>query len=419
MPKSRGRRLKHGGKKPIRRSPVPVRISDLMIRDARRITSWQDPLQVETWASDFLGQAWYAAPMGGRDTEHHFCMEVAGQASSTPSPHGLAAVAALARIAGPKEAEMLAETIEILADSQPLPPWHSAEDPAWTPVKAWRAANVWDSERVLVVDYDGPHPHSLLAQVERTGGLWVGVLSAIEPGVADRWAELRADQEVPMPLAEQPVAEVLAELADALRTTDITWPRNDGDDYISYRALAWSRCRGYLVQEWTEPERLPETEIRRLVDDFAAATGQEDAATRSLAELFLSYGEDYIRSGPLAWSPDQVMLFLTDWLPRKGFLDAPQRAALPDTLREWVAFALRQRGLDDEWIAPVVQAVDDHLDVFHEAFDDKDAWGPAKQVTAALADLGVDLTDPEAVKQAISSLNARRLADNLAGQLEE
>jgi hypothetical protein len=419
MPKSRGRRTKSGGKKPVRRSPMPARLSDLMMRDARRITGWQDPLQAETWASDFLGQAWYVAPMGKRDAEHHLCMEVVGRASSTPSPHGLAAVAALARVVGPGDSTMLSGTIEILAETQPLPLWHAAGEPPWTPAKAWRAVNVWDSERVLLVDYDGPHPHTLMAQVDRTGGLWVGVLSVLEPGAADRWEELRADQEIPMSLTEQPVDDILTELADALRTTDITWPRNDGDDFISHRALAWSRCRGYLVEDWTEPERLPETQIRRLVDDFTAGTGPDNAATRSLAELFLSYGEDYIRSGPLAWSPDQVMLFLTDWLPRKGVLDAAQRQALPDTLRRWVAFALARRGVDKQWITPVVKAVDDHLDAFEDAFDDKAAWGPAKQVTTALADLGVDLTDPEAVKQAISSLNARRLAENLTRQLEE
>jgi hypothetical protein len=424
MPKSRVRRPKNGGKKPVRRSPLPPRLSDLMMRDAKRIVDSQDLLAVEAWASDFLGQAWYLAPLGERDAERTFCLEVCGRACTTPSPHGLAAVASLARVAPASAAQLLAETVEILAETQPLPSWHTATVPEgkdWTPVTAWRAVNVWDSERVLLIDYDGPHPHTLMAQIERPGGLWVGVLSVLEPGAADRWDELRADQEVPMPLIEQPVADVLAEVADAMRMTDITVPRNDGDDFVSNRALAWSRCRDHLSQkwtepDWTEPERLPESEIRRLVDGFTAASGRDDETMRSLAEMFLDYGEGYIHSGPLAWSPDQVMLFLTDWLPRKGILDAAQRVALPDALRLWLTFALTERGTDHRWITPVTDAVGLHLDAFRAAFDDKSAWGPGKQVTAAISDLDleIDFSDRQSVQEAVSALNAHRLAEGLA-----
>jgi hypothetical protein len=138
--------------------------------------------------------------------------------------------------------------------------------------------------------------------------------------------------------------------------------------------------------------------------------------TRSLAGLFLDYGEGYIRSGPLCWSPGEVMLFLTDWLPRKAILDAEQRQALPDTLRQWLAFALTQRGTDPRWITPVVEAVDTHLSEFRDAFDDHAAWGPAKEIAAALAERGVDLTDQQAVEEAIHGLNAERLAKRLTGE---
>jgi hypothetical protein len=35
-----------------------------------------------------------------------------------------------------------------------------------------------------------------------------------------------------MPIAAQPVAEVLTDLATTLRITDITWPRNDDYDFV-------------------------------------------------------------------------------------------------------------------------------------------------------------------------------------------
>jgi hypothetical protein len=383
-----------------------------MLRDARPITGLADPLQAEVWASGWLGQAWLNAPMGEREAEHQLCMEVTGRACTTPSPHGLAAVAALARVAPAADIKMLNETVDILAETQPLPPWHAAE-PDWTPTAAWRAVDVGDSEQVLLIDYDGPHPHTLMAQIYKTGGLLIGKLAVLEPGAADRWDQLRAEEEVPMPISKQPVADVLADLADALNITDITWPRNDDEDFADNRALAWSRCREHFSTDWSEPDGLPDSERHRLIDEFAASSGLDDEVSRSLADLFLDYGEGYIRSGPLCWSPGEVMLFLTDWLPRKAMLDAGQRQALPDVLRQWLTFALTQRGTDPQWITPVVEAVDTCLPGFREAFDDRTAWGPAKEIAAALADRGVDLTDEQAVEEAIRALNAERLARRL------
>jgi hypothetical protein len=107
------------------------------------------------------------------------------------------------------------------------------------------------------------------------------------------------------------------------------------------------------------------------------------------------------------------MLLLTDWLPRKAILDADQRAALPDVLRAWLRFALTQRDISPYWIAPVVDAVDTYLPVFHDPFDDETAWGPAKQVGAALTERGIDLADRHAVDNAIHQLNAGQLAQRL------
>jgi hypothetical protein len=419
MPKSRGRRPQRGGKKPIRRSPRPARCSDLMLRDARRITGLADPLQAEAWASDWLGQAWLNAPLGQREAEHLLCMEVCGRACTMPSPHGLAAVAALARVAPASDTKMLTETVGILAETQPLPPWHAAAEVSWIPAAAWRAVDVWDSERVLLIDYAGPHPHTLMAQIYQTGGLSVGKLAILEPGAAGRWDQLRADEDVPMPITDQPIADVLGDLANALRTTDITWPRADDDDFVSSRALAWSRCRDYLPDDWPDLMHLPESESHRLIDEFVASIGHDGEVIRSLAELFLDYGEGYIRSGPLCWSPGEIMLFMTDWLPRKAILDADQRRALPDILRRWLAFALTQRGIDPQWITPVVDAVDIYLDEFREAFDDQTSWGPAKQIAAALSARGVDLTDQQAVEEAIHALNAERLAGALTDEIED
>src|SRR5438477_528103 len=77
------------------------------------------------------------------------------------------------------------------------------------------------------------------------------------PVAAQHWADLREPDEVPMPVVEQPVEAVLAELAAAMRQTDMYWPRPDDEDYVELRALAWARCRRYLP-DWPDAPDLPD-----------------------------------------------------------------------------------------------------------------------------------------------------------------
>lgn len=62
-------------------------------------------------------------------------------------------------------------------------------------------------------------------------------------------------------------------------------------------------------------------------------------------ELQAELGVELV-SRPLVWSPTEVMLLLTDRLPRKAILDAAQRTALPNVLRQWLTYALDKRGVD-------------------------------------------------------------------------
>jgi hypothetical protein len=87
----------------------------------------------------------------------------------------------------------------------------------------------------------------LIAEICQTGGVMVGKLGVLKAGAAKAWDGMRDDGEVPMPITEQPVADVLADLASALRMTDMTWPRQDDGGFLDHRALAWSRCRDHLT----------------------------------------------------------------------------------------------------------------------------------------------------------------------------
>ena len=339
------------------------------------------------------------------------CLEVIGRASSRPSRHGLAAIAALERVAPVSEHAMLEGTVGILAETQPPPAFLGAD--GWTPVAGWKAVDVWESERVLFAEFDGPTPHTVMASVLDVGGTVVNKLAVLRPGAAATWGDLREDGDAPMPLAAQPAPEVLAELALALRRTDMLWPRHDDEDFVALRTLAWARCRDHLG-DWPEWEALADEQRASLIGDFVATAGLPDNdVTRSLADLFIDYGDEYLTARPLGWSPGSVMLFLTDWVPRKVALDAEQRAGLPEALRRWLRFALERRGVAPEWIDPVVAEVDASLQEFEEAFDDESSWGPAKAVAAALAERNIDLTDREAVDHAIRALNAEQLARRL------
>jgi hypothetical protein len=411
MPKSRGR-PKGRGRPNVRARSGPATqpsLAALALRDAGQITAGRDSLDADTWASEVLGSAWEAAGILERDPELTFCRDVARRAAGRPTPAGLAAVAALRRLVGDAERHELDDVFDALSHSQPSPPW--IDDPPTAAVAGWRAVDVWDSRRMLFVEYADPRPYTLLAEIVEAAGSTVQTLRILEAGAAQSWAQ--RDLDVPMPVVDAPAEEVLAELAEALERTDRTIPRQDDENFVALRALAWSRCRDHRApdrawEEISEPER-ERLVAAYLVDSDLLGTD----SIRYLAGLFLDYGVNYITGGVLAWSPDRVWLFLTDWLPRKATLDADDRRELPDALRRWVRFALRRRGVDERWIEPVVAAVDEHLPEFEKAFGDPAAWGPAKAIAAEMERRGIDLSDRAAVSDAISAINAENLARRL------
>jgi hypothetical protein len=376
-------------------------------------------LAAEQSASIWLGDAWADAPLSEREAEHKLCAEVVARVTAKPSAAGLNAIAALRRVAPESAHALLDEAAKTLAQSYPVPPWSSA--PPFEPTRAWRGVNPWDSERVLFVEYQSSDPamigHTMMAHVVAVAGSMVESVDLLAPDAADKWAPMQTlPGVVPMPLVAVPVADALADLARSLRDTDMVWPRHDADEFVDLRALAWARCRAYLPG-WPHATQLTDNEQDELIEAFVAEAGPVDedgSATRSLADIFITYGDGYLHARPLGWSPQAVGMFLADWLPRKAVLDAAERAALPEALRRWLLFALSRRNVAPEWIEPVVAAVDEFLPEFTEAFDDEASWGPAKQIAAELEARGIALTDRAEVESAVRRLNAERLARHLA-----
>ena len=289
----------------------------------------------------------------------------------------------------------------------PVPPWSDgtvATAPELpTRVQLW--SDPWGSMVTYALHYDEPEPHVVIVPISTPGGVLVETLALGSAGL--EVGELPDGQVL---VGDVDRDEALAAVADALWQTDMYWPPNEDPDYVAWRALVHWRTSGRRVERDWEP--LPDTERRALLDDFAAAHGEslglDPGVVEVLADTFVDFGDAYVSQGVLGWSPGEVEVFMLDWVHRKVLLDAEAMEALPDVLAAWVAFALRRRGLSEEAVAPVVEAVEGLRDEYVEAAGD--AGGPAAQIVSRLLAAGVDLDDREAVADAVSAYNAEQLA---------
>jgi hypothetical protein len=407
-PKSRGR-PKGRGRTPARRqrpAREPSQV-DQVLREAPALESI-GRLEAQLVASGWLGGAWRTRGMGERGAEAALVRELIAAAGRAGKPAAYLALHALATIAHEDWREELADALDD-APAEPRPAW--AVDPRTAgpeqPVRAQRWSDPWGSEAVYILRYTEPEEHVLLVSELTVGGRWVTVA---EVGRQDGEPDEKIDE---LTAEEMSPEDALAEIADALDTTDMYWPPQDSPDYTSCRALAHWRTRGHLVERDFTP--ISEQERRQLIDDFAAGHAHDVDAdiVEVLADTFVDFGDGYLHGGVLAWSPGEVERFMLDWVQRKVLLEAQDVEALPGVLREWVAFVLRRRGLAEEHIAPVVEAVDEYAADFRDLESDPEQGGPAKQIMSRLLAEGVDPTDQEAVNRVIGAYNAEQNARRL------
>ncbi|HZL01661.1 MAG TPA: hypothetical protein VFC48_00880, partial [Cellulomonas sp.] len=275
------------------------------------------------------------------------------------------------------------------------------------PVAAERWSDPWDANRVHLLRFTEPVAHTLFVAETTVGGRYVQV---IDVGVEDPSRPLHPSPGDQMAVVDVDPDDALAEVADALWQTDMYWPPQNADDYTTTRAYAHWLTRGHRREVDWEP--LPDDERESLLDEFAGYHGLnlDDDVVRLLADTFVDFGDGYLHGGVLAWSPGEVEHFLLDWIHRKVILEPEVQPHVPEVLRAWVDFALTCRGLAPEHIAAVVNAVVELEGEYVEALTDSALHGPAKEITTRLLAAGVDLTDREAVDQAIAEYNAEQLA---------
>lgn len=407
-PKSRGRPKGRG--RPAARYRPPVRELtelDRLLHESRGVRDCT-LLEAEAAASAWLGSAWQKRTLGQRDGEGDLVRAVVAARRGSRANAAYLALHALATIPHGDWRDAVDAALEA-APLDAAPDW--AVDPRTrvpeAPYRAQRWSDPWGSNLVYLLRFTEPVEHSLIVNETTVGGRYV---HTIEVGVQGAEPDPVIDD---LTVTEVDPGDALADIADALWQTDMSWPPQDDTDYTLNRALAHWRTRGHRREvEW---EPLPDDERRHLIDDFTAEQTAEDdtSIVEVLADTFIDFGDGYLHGGVLAWNPGEVSRFMLDWVHRKVLLEPECIDALPTVLDAWVRFALRRRGLAAEHIAPVLDAVAEAKDEFYDLSTDESAGGPAKEIlTRVLAD-GVDLHDRDAVDRVIGAYNAEQNARRL------
>jgi len=407
-PKSRGW-PKGRGRTPVHHRPPVRELTDLdhLLHEAPGLRDC-DLLSAEAVASAWLGSAWQTRTLGQQAAEGDLVRAVVAATRGSRADAAYLALHALATIPHEDWQDDVAAALDA-APSDAAPAW--AVDPHTrvpeAPYRAQRWSDPWGSNLIHLLRFTEPIEHSLIVNETTVGGRYVHV---IEVGVQGAEPDPVIDD---LTAAEVDPDDALADIADALWQTDMYWPPQDDPDYTLTRALAHWRTRGHRREvEW---EPLPDDERRRLIDDFAAEQAVEDDASivEVLADTFIDFGDGYLHGGVLAWNPGEVARFMLDWVHRKVLLEPECIDALPAVLAAWVRFALRRRGLAAEHIAPVVDAVAEVQDEFHDLSTEGGIGGPGKEILARVLAEGVDLHDRGAVDRVIGAYNAEQNARRL------
>jgi hypothetical protein len=258
---------------------------------------------------------------------------------------------------------------------------------------------VFDDGASILIEFAQPNaePHTLGLYIDNNlGGIVKDAFVAGPLGeVRERFPDLCALD----------LAEARTRLERALDVLDHTSDPPVGKDVDRLRGFMYARAGllpgGVVLPD--ELEGLPSDERESVLSDFLSSAEadrwRDDADAEGIAVMAIAFGVDYNHGGPLRWSPGVVEIFMSDWLPRAvpGELGFFER--VPEVLRDWVAYAGRQRGVPAAAIDQAVGAVDLFRETMLDAVVDPERWGPAKRFVMAAQAAGVDPTDTKALNQ--------------------
>jgi hypothetical protein len=412
------RRRRSGAGQPARRKADPdlERILADVVRSVRiDVKTIDTAADAESWASS-VAALWTRGPsIGGPDLAELVGGGVVRGLLRAGDEAALATLRALAAVVESPLATAAAKAGDALAAV-------GIEDPAWVeglggarPVQAkLMREDIFDDGVSVMVEFEVPGDELQTLGVYVDHNLSGSAKDIFVGGSMEEVEQVLAtapDDGFGVRLEEISLGEAAARMREGLGLTDMTLGAPVSEDYWSLRALAGARLRA-LPDGASLPERrdVEPEERQRLLDDFFAAVEgapfRSDPYAEDAVAVAIDYAADYSDGRPLRWSPTVVELFMTDWLPRKVAHEPAFFDAVPAALRAWVCFAGRRRGIPEHAIQAVTAAVDEWADELVATSANRDAWGPAKALAAAMSEAGIDPGDEQAMDAFLDRLNA-------------
>jgi hypothetical protein len=418
--KHRGGRTTPKGTRPAHLRPVDRArpdaspVDDMIDMGGRELLDEDDPIAAETWASEILDvfeRARWQARLDRMEVPP-FEDALLERCRQRRDKRGMAVAAALAAVV-PASLDGLARSVvaDLRRAVAEVPPWVATVGRV-TPSRAWVASDVFGDQDSLVIGFrqQGEHgEHALVILVDHnlSGQAKDAFIGREFDDVVASW---KSSADPHMRMGEVPVDDGLRRLRDAMAMSDL-W---NGDmelrteEFAQHRALVWARLRRAGLGDERHSEReVAQPEREALIAEFVASGEGRAVADQFpgvdieiLAHYVVNLRCDY-EGRPLRWSPTVIEIFLGELAPRKLLLDADEAAVLPAVVRALVRFSAGRTGLDGIFVDEVLAAVDQIEPRFLDRIGELGAAGAAKAMLAALQARGVDLTDVDAINEAL------------------
>lgn len=280
---------------------------------------------------------------------------------------------------------------ELAARRQPMPDWLVGLGQARIEPEVWLLTHVLGDGDDYFVGASLPSGHALAALIYVDHNLGTVVKDAFvvpEPvhDLVEKATSTMTDPDQSMTAVDPGLARAVVE--DAIDHGSRLYPPLESD--------SWPMCRPlveWLVRQLPEGGALPERkewsdeESAAIADDFFASsfgTGLDYADERGLLRSVLWFGTDYGPSDPLRWSPVNVEMLLTDWVPRKIVAEPAYLAKLPDLLRAFVRYCHRRREIRPALTEETLAAVDHWEPEYQRTIRSERPQGPAALLAGML-----------------------------------
>ncbi|MBA2444787.1 MAG: hypothetical protein H0V49_05590 [Nocardioidaceae bacterium] len=158
------------------------------------------------------------------------------------------------------------------------------------------------------------------------------------------------------------LGDARARVEEAVVYGAITFPPFETDTWPMSRPLVeWlvrglpSGGKGYVRPEWSTGD------IAQLTEDFFSSeygVAVDSPSHRHLMQSILWFGTDWGPGDPLRWSPVNVEMLLSDWIPRKVYAEVAELTTAPDMLRAFIRYCHQRQGIRLALTTETLEAVD-------------------------------------------------------------